>query len=413
MGVSVVKSFTGYISKVFSFHQLLNLLNDTRDFPQIDIARIFKSCFYGFAFGLKSIKSIEDETVSGAFQSRIGFISDDSIKYGLEHLDRESVQQLWNHLCKRIKRNGVLRDCGEGFDDYIVAVLDGIETYCSANRQCPRCKTRKIRTGKGKKLQYYHQIVVLTLVGYDFSIPIGIEMVEPGEGEVSSALRLLERLVNQLGKRFIDIVIGDAAYCTPRFFRECEAMGLIPGAVLKKNQLDLLESATAQKKQIPPCWEHQEEKEKLKLWDLKDVIWDTANKEVRVIYADREVYLTAKKAEVGTWVEKKRVFVFSKKMDHLRAGVAYKMGIHRWDIDASLFMNMVKHWHLKHQTLHFKNAYENLLNIRFISYMIFMLFHIRHINSRRKNRITSHLTMAKRLHASAIVQAISQIVPLE
>ena len=75
-----------------------NSLKDTRDFPQIDIGRIFKSCFYGFAFGLKSVKSIEEETVSGALKKSVGPISDDSIKYGLEHLERRSVQTFWNHL---------------------------------------------------------------------------------------------------------------------------------------------------------------------------------------------------------------------------------------------------------------------------------------------------------------------------
>jgi hypothetical protein len=48
---------------------------------------------------------------------------------------------------------------------------------------------------------------------------------------------------------------------------------------------------------------------------------------------------------------------------------------------------MVKHWHLKHKTLHFENAYENMLSIRFMAYMLFMFFFFRHINSRRKKKV--------------------------
>lgn len=94
-------------------------------------------------------------------------------------------------------------------------------------------------------------MLVLTFVGYDFSIVIGMETVNPGEGEKDFVLRLIKRLTQELGKRFIDIVIGDvAAYCSPRFFKECEKYGIVPGAVLKENQLDLLQCAIAEKKKV-------------------------------------------------------------------------------------------------------------------------------------------------------------------
>ena len=60
------------------------------------------------------------------------------------------------------------------------------------------------------------------------------------------------------------------------------------------------------------------------------------------------------------WVDKKNVFVFSKEIDHLPSTVVYSIGRHRWDIDANIFMDMVKHWHLKHKTIHFEKAYENM-----------------------------------------------------
>ena len=89
---------------------------------------------------------------------------------------------------------------------------------------------------KGAKKCEYHRAVVLTLVGYDFPIPIGLEMMKKGEDEVKCALRLLKRIVEKLGVRFFDIAICDALYCTPDFFDECKKLGVIPGAVLKENQ---------------------------------------------------------------------------------------------------------------------------------------------------------------------------------
>ncbi len=68
----------------------------------------------------------------------------------------------WYMLARRAKRNGMLRD--SPFHDFIVGVFDGIETTSSYNRHCPRCLSRLVETDKGKKVQYYHRAVVLTLI---------------------------------------------------------------------------------------------------------------------------------------------------------------------------------------------------------------------------------------------------------
>ena len=113
------------------------------------------------------------------------------------------------------------------------------------------------------------------------------------------------------------------------------------------------------------------------------------------------------------WVDKKNVFAFPKKINHLPAEVVYSIGRHRWDIDAKAFMDMVKHWHLKHKTLHFENAYENMLSIRLIAYFIFMFFFHRHINSRRKKKITSYIQLARTLYRSSCLNLEPDIFLLE
>jgi hypothetical protein len=119
--------------------------------------------------------------------------------------------------------------------------------------------------------------------------------------------------------------------------------------------------------------------------------------------------------EEKEWTDKKRVFAFSKRMDHLSTELVYKIGIHRWDIDADLFMDMTKHWHLKHKTLHFEKALENLLSIRLIAYMVFMFFFYRHINARRgkNNKIKSTLKMARRLYRAACQNLYPEVILLE
>ena len=480
--MSQINSFEKYSAKVFKMGDLLSMLKDNRKDPDIDIKNIFMGYYYGSALRMKATSAIEEETRKGVLKKRVGDISDDTIGYGLDHLDVESIQKGWYMLAKQAKRNGMLRD--SPFHDFIVGVFDGIETTSSYNRHCPRCLTRLVETNKGKKIQYYHKAVVLILAGYDFPIPIGLEMMKSGEGEVDCALRLLKRIIENLGVRFLDIVICDALYCTPDFFDECKKLGIIPGAVLKNNQENLLESALAQKKVNTPVIEIEEDKEKLKLWDFGEVFWDTADQDVRVIWADREVWekervgkkkkkkrkkRKKKKSEKGEtgetgemgetgetgetgenkcknkkekkekdkeegenenenenemsksqsrhlqwhWAKKKNVFAFSKDINHLPPEIVYSIGRHRWDIDANIFMDMVKHWHLKHKTLHFENAYENMLSIRLISYLVFMFFFFRHINSRRKKKIKLYIEMAKMLYRSACTNLEPEIILIE
>jgi hypothetical protein len=428
--LSQLNIFEKYSAKVFGLPHFLSLLEDSRIEPDIDIRNIVLGYYLGSTLRIKATSAIEDETREGVLKKRVGSISDDTIGYALEHLKPESLQQGWYMLAKRAKRNGMLRD--NPFQDYIVGVFDGIETYSSYYRECDKCLTRKVKRkvpGKEEEvemIQYYHRAVVLTVVGYDFPIPMGLEMMRKGEDEVTCALRLLKRVVKNLGVRFFDIAICDALYCTPKFFKECKKLGIHAGAVLKENQENLLESAIAQRKLAGPVIEKETDEEKLKLWDLGSVFWDTADKDVRVIWADRVVWERDKmkqgygnqrnqhnRGHLYHWVEKKNVFAFAKEIDHLPSEVVYSIGRHRWDIDANIFMDMVKHWHLKHKTLHFENAYENMLSIRLIAYFVFMFFLHRHINSRRKKKIKSYIKMARMLYRSACANPVPEIILLE
>jgi hypothetical protein len=423
--LSLIHSFEKYSAKVFRLANSLSSLEDTRKEPKVDIKNLFLGYFFGTVLRRKATSTIEEEVREGVLKKRVKGVSDDTFGYGLNHLKTESLQNVWYMLARRAKRNGMFRN--NSFHDYIVGVLDGIETYSSYNRTCDNCLTRKVlrkdpvTKEEVEMTQYYHRAVVLTLVGYDFPIPVGLEMMRKGEDEINCALRLLKRIVNNLGVRFLDIVMCDALYCTPNFFRECQRLGIHAGSVLKENQKNLLDSARAQTISTKPVIEEKSDDEELKLWDLQSVFWDTADTDVRVIWAERKVWERdpMKQGSQGNrdklfhWVKKKNVFVFSEEINHLPPKVVYRIGRHRWDIDANIFMDMVKHWHLKHKTLHFTHAYENMLSIRLIAYMVFMFFFHRHINSRRKEKYKSFIKMARMLYRSACENPAPETILLE
>lgn len=399
----MIREFDKYIRKVFKIEELLEQLKDTRVAPTIDIQNIVFALLYGSSFHIRGIQEVERECKEGVLKKRIGPISDDTFGYGLNHLELESLQKVWEDLVRRMKRNGMIRQGKYGSS--IVGILDGIEIVSSYSRCCTRCLVREIETKEGTEIQYYHRMVVLCLTGYDFSIPIGLEFMKPGEGEVECAVRLLKRLAKSLGRGFIDAVIADALYCTPYFFEECSKLRLKVGVVLKANQEELLAEAERLKKESEPALVTDREKKKLKIWDSKEVYWDTARKTVRVIWGEREEWKVEEKGKKreGHWEKKRNVFVFSEDFEQFNCVQLYDMGRHRWDIDASLFEDLTQNWFLKHATLHFCTAYENLQIIRVIAFFLFMFFLHRHINSRRKNKIKKFIVLATLLYQAAVI----------
>lgn len=401
--MSRIKSFDRYIHKVFNFSTLLTGLRDKRCHPDIQIQKIITALIYGTALRIRAISEIERECRNGFLKKRVGEISDDSFGYGLNHLDIQSLQTGWEMMAKRMKRNGMIRH--SRFEGWIVGVFDGIETLKSYSRCCDRCLERDIKLKNGAtKTQYYHRVVVLSLIGFQFPVPLGMELIKPGEGEVECAVRLLKRTVNNLGVRFLDMVIGDALYCTPYFFQGCRETGVEAGAVLKDNQKELLQEAEVWKMRSGPVLCQKTKTEKLHLWDLKQTLWLSAGRDVRVIWAGREQLVTKEEGKVRRqkWESKRNVYAFSTgAAENLDPHTLYQIGRHRWDIDASLFMDLTVNSFLKHPTLHFDNAYENLLTIRMIAFFLIMFFLNHHILSRRKDKNTPVIWLIKKLYVSA------------
>ncbi|PYU61639.1 MAG: hypothetical protein DMG55_06980, partial [Acidobacteria bacterium] len=80
-------------------------------------------------------------------------------------------------------------------------------------------------------------MVALTWVSGPISLVIGWEVLAPGEGELTAALRLLERLLPRLGKS-LDLVLGDGLYCCRPFFKTVCGAGL-DGLAISSGQTEM------------------------------------------------------------------------------------------------------------------------------------------------------------------------------
>src|SRR5580704_130683 len=121
-------------------------------------------------------------------------------------------------------------------------------------------------------IQYYHRIVVIVLVSTDFPIPLGVRFQKNGEGEVACALALLQDLVRQLGRRFLDVLVGDALYLQAPFVQEVERLGLVWAFTFKENQPELLREAERLTQESPTGVQQEPDRE-IRYWHLPEVDW--------------------------------------------------------------------------------------------------------------------------------------------
>ena len=400
--------FEAYLDKVFDFSQRVASLPEGRHSPTHPWHRVFDAVFLAAAMQIPSLLQIEAECRNGVLAKRIGPISDDTIGYALQRQSPEPVFALGCEIARRLKRNGVLRsDWSRGL---VVAAVDGIEICNSFVRCCDACMQRevqhKVRGEMRTDIQYYHRIVAVVIVSTPTPIPLGIRFQKDGEGEVSCALALLRELVDRLGRRFIDLLVGDTLYLQSPFVKEVERLGLDWAFTLKENQPELLREA--ERFTIgPPAGVQSEPDRQLHWWHLPQVDWPVADRLVRVIKTvrtdlQRQVtvsqdgeHLKKRKSEVT--LESTNFYATNFELGAIPPLFIYQLSRSRWRIDAEVFQTITTDCHLKHPAVHQSTALVVLTMIRVLSYVLSLVFYQRQICSHARGHCDSFHEFAKRL----------------
>ena len=102
-------------------------------------------------------------------------------------------------------------------DGYVVAAIDGTQTFNSDKKSCENCLT-SLKKGK-QETRNFHRSVVLSTVGAGAKLIIDFEQYKPckdsaikDEGELTAAKRLIKR-VSENNKNLLDVVVYDAIAC--------------------------------------------------------------------------------------------------------------------------------------------------------------------------------------------------------
>jgi Transposase DDE domain len=387
--------FETYLNKVFDFSSQVEALPDGRISPWHPGKKIFDAVFLGAACQYPALHRIETACQRGGVLSkRIGPLSEDAMGYALERYDSQAVFRLGCRVARQLKRNGVLRSSWSR--GLVVAAVDGIEICSSFARFCDHCMERKVThvvDGESREeIQYYHRICAVSVVSSAFPIPLGIRFQKNGEDEVSCSLGLLRDLVEELGMRFLDVLVADALYLQTPFVKAIEGLGLGWVINVKENQPELL--AESQRMIGAVAAEKMDDHAELQLWHAPEVDWLAADRTVRVVKTERRKSKKrvrvkrdeqgGKRAEKETVTETGTNFYAS----NLELGSVPPVFIHqlarsRWIIDTTVFQTMSTEAHLKRPSVHqgCAQALVVLTMIRVLAYTLTLVFFHRQVRS--------------------------------
>ena len=400
--------FEVYLDKVFDFSSLVGDLPEGRQFPQHPWHKVFDAIFLGAAMQRPSLLQIQAECRTGALAKRIGPISDDTFGYAMERQSPEPIFALNCEIARRLKRNGVLRsDWSRGL---VVAAVDGIEICSSYVRCCDACQQREVQHKVNGEMQtdvqYYHRIVVVTVISSPFPVPLGVRFQKEGEGEVACAQALLQDLIAHLGPRFVDLLVGDALYLQAPFTRAVEGLGLDWVFNLKENQPELLLEASRWTAG-PPAGVQSETDRELRWWHLPEVDWPVADRLVRVVKTvridqKREVKVIQegahrKKSMTEVTQESTNFYATNFQLGSISPLFIHQLGRSRWRIDSQVFQTLTADCHLKHPAVHQSTAIIVLTMIRLLAYTLSLLFFKRQVCSHARGDPGTFLEFAKRL----------------
>jgi len=363
MACGSLRQMRRYAEKVFAQDERLGRMTDGRRDPTLPLAAVLSTWQRGLMRRIPSTEQIGDLLRDRRWRARLGLKPEagGSADRAAEVLDSTAIAE-WNELLLQdfflARRAGVLRD--EGLYGKRCAVLDLNELFKSEKIHCPQRQVREktVQDEQGEKhliKEYYHQAVALVWVHGPTPFVLGWELLAPGEGELTAALRLLERLLPRLRKS-VDLILGDALYCGRPFFQTVCGAGL-EGLAISSGETEMDEEIDLWRKTDPPRLVPGLD---VAVWEMESEAWQAELKRtLRVMHAERRSAAPAWKQER----QQLRV-VTSVPIEILPAGQGWRVGRSRWKIENGTFNRLTRDYSLTHNYHHSAAALVALLAMR-------------------------------------------------
>ncbi len=348
--------------------KVLSSLTDGRRQPRIRTPVLVQSALILFWTRLGSLHALETVKQAHFWKRWLGreMSSVDTLGRVYADLRVEGLRKGLHHVYTRLKRNKAL----PGMRGWDVAALDGHESHASYRRHCAGCLKRTVHLESGDRVQFYHRQVTLLLVSEKIHLLLDLEPQRPGEDEVTTALRLLGRVLSTYPRAF-QIVLADSLYAQAPFLNFLLAHGKHAVVVLKDERRDLYRDAQGLFALTPPqkgCYRSRD----CQWWDVTDLrSWPQVQAPLRVVRA-QETY-TVRRQDSGVLETQTSDWIWVTTVPAAvvpTASVVY-WGHARWDIENHGFNELVNGWYADHVYKHAPLAIEAFLLTIFLAYNLF------------------------------------------
>jgi len=376
------KKLIRYSNKIFDLFTIIASITDIRIKPQIPTLKIITAIIIMYFTNQGSLHSLSQEITFKRLKADVPSVS--TIARVADSMDLDKIRAVGMAIYKKARVKKMLAPCHRMW----VGVVDAHEQATSAYCKCKYCKSRSVTRKDGvKDIQYYHQFVAFILAGPKISFILDIEPILPGEGELKSAYRLIERVCRNYPKAF-SVVIGDGLYLRETVFKLLKRHHKYAVAVLKEERRQLFEEANRLSLLSEPEV-YRQGRTYYRVWDHSiSGCWDGYGKGVRVIVSEEATPVRVHSRNGRTFEERLNranwMWVTNLPRSDNPGDLKNTVGIchSRWQIENQCFNETVNIWNADHVYRHSANGVIAFLLLLFICVNIFNIFRIRNIKDK-------------------------------
>lgn len=335
-----------------------------------------------FAARLGSLNSLEQLNHLPGWKEHLPApeISADTIGRVVDLTDSDSIRSSQKQLYSALKRNKRLVAPDHGL---IALALDGHESHATYNQHCSGCLERD----EDGKIQYYHRNVTAQLNFSNFSFLLDAEPQLPGEGELTTAKRLYDR-VRRNYQRAFDVVIGDALYCNAPFINMILDSGKDVITVLKDQRTNIYQQADFAFSNSKPSLRFRQGSESYTCWDEGDFRMPDVPSKLRVLKSHessttRSQLDSSEHVKTSTWM-----WVTSLATIQASSRTIHALAHSRWRIENDCFNELSTRWHSDHVYKHTPSAILNFFLFCLFSHNLLMCFYTRALKQALRLRFT-------------------------
>ena len=347
---------------------------------------VIRSVAVMFLARLGSLNALEQSSGSAFWRKWLGapMPSADTVGRVCADVDLDGVRLIARQVYARLKRGKAIRPPAHGL---MAAVLDGHESHATYLRCCDGCLQRTIETRNSSKVQYYHRHVTLQVVGQDLTVLLDAELIRPGEGELPTAIRLLERVLERYPRAF-DVIMGDALYANSTFFNFALSHGKHALAVLKDETRDLWEDAQSLFAGMAPV-EIQRGRWRAECLDLEGFTsWPQVDQAVRVVQSLERSTVRRQLDGREEPIESHWAWVTTLAGAQASTRAVLELGHRRWAIENEGFNELSTRQHSDHVYRHHPRAMLVFLLLAMICCNVLLAFYQRDLKPALRDSVS-------------------------